>query len=37
MKGIAPPDCLGVKAPPLADDAASNLRLLAVELCRADS
>ncbi|MBV9848472.1 MAG: DNA polymerase III subunit delta [Armatimonadetes bacterium] len=34
MKGMAVDDVLGVKAPPLADDAASNLRLLAVELCR---
>ena len=36
MKGIAPPDCLNAHAPALADDPASNLRLLAVELCRAE-
>ena len=33
MKGIVPDDCLNVHAPPLADDPASNLRLLVVELC----
>lgn len=37
MKGMTPPSTLGITAPLLAEDAASNLRLLTVELCRLKS